>query len=258
MLEILGPAVFSMASESSVQPMSTAQTLVGIFFSPTRVFESFRERPRFLVAALIVLASIVFLSVLFLNRVGYERVIRSTIEASPQATTLTPELRERAIGLYLSPLGKAITYGKPIIATILGIVAGAAIYLLGSFLAKRTMHYKQALAVWTYASLPPTIITTLLGVLILFSRSAKDIDPMTRGTAIVRTNLSMLVDPSLHPMLAVALRSFDLFAFYGLFLAALGLRKTARIQLAISWTIVLVPWIIGLLFDLARAALLKS
>jgi amino acid transporter len=247
-----------MASESSVQPISTAQTLVGIFFSPARVFESFRERPRFLVAALIVLASIVFLSVLFLNRVGYERVIRSTIEASPQAATLTPELRERAIGLYLSPLGKAITYGKPIIATILGIAAGAAIYLLGSFLAKRTMHYKQALAVWTYSSLPPTIITTLLGVLILFSRSAKDIDPMTRGTAIVRTNLSMLVDPSLHPMLAVALRSFDLFAFYGLFLAALGLRKTARIQPAISWAIVLVPWIIGLLFDLARAALLKS
>lgn len=59
-------------------------------------------------------------------------------------------------------------------------------------------------------------------------------------------------------MLAVALSSFDLFAFYGLFLAALGLRKTARIQPAISWTIVLVPWIIGLLFHLARAALLKS
>jgi amino acid transporter len=246
-----------MASESSVQPMSTAQTLVGIFFSPARVFESFRERPRFLSAALIVLASTVFLSVLFLNRVGYERVIRSTIETSPQAATLTPEQRERGVGIYLSPLGRAITYGKPIIATILGIAAGAAIYLLGSFLAKRTMHYKQALAVWTYSSLPPTIITTLLGVLILFSRSAKDIDPMTRG-GIARTNLSVLVDPSLHPMLAVALRSFDLFAFYGLFLAALGLRKTARIQPAISWAIVLVPWVIGLLFQLARAALLKS
>jgi hypothetical protein len=46
-------------------------------------------------------------------------------------------------------------------------------------------------------------------------------------------------------VLATALGSLDLFALYGLFLAALGLRKVARLSSGSAWAIVLGLWLLG-------------
>lgn len=245
-----------MTNEAHASPMSTAQTLTGIFFRPRRVFESFRERPRFLVAGLIVIACTVFSSVLFLQRVGYENVIRTAVDSSPRAANLSPEQKERAIALYTGPIGKVITYGGPFIVTLLAFAAGAAIYLLGSMAARKMISYKQALAIWIYSSLPSVIITTLLSTLLLLLRSPKDIDitQVTKGVGLIHAHLGALVDSAMHPVLAAGLRPFDLLVFYGLFLAALGLRKIASLSAATAWAIVLALWMLGLLYHVVRAA----
>ena len=41
------------ASETDAATMSTPETLTGIFFEPSRVFEALRQRPRFLAAGII-------------------------------------------------------------------------------------------------------------------------------------------------------------------------------------------------------------
>jgi hypothetical protein len=232
--------------------MSTGETLTSIFFEPGRTFEALRERPRFLVAGLIILLAFMAYTVTLYQRLGYENIVRSAIESSPQAANMDSEQKERAIAMQTGPVFKAIGYASPLLGIVIFIAAGGGLYLLGSMAMARSVSYKQALAVWTYSSYPPTLIAMLLNIVLVFIKSPEDYDAVQAARrGLVRANLGLLVDPVAHPVLATALGSFDLLAFYGLFLAALGLRKVARLSSASAWTIVLIIWVLGVIMRIA-------
>jgi hypothetical protein len=231
--------------------MSTGETLTNIFFEPGRVFEALRARPRFLIAGLIILLSITAYTISLYQRVGYENFIRSTIESSPQSANMPPDQKERVIEMQSGPVFKAVNYASPLIGVAIFIALGGALYLLGTMAMARSISYKQALSVWTYSSFPPTVIGMLLNIVLVFIKSPDDIDPLQARRGLVRANLGLLMDPSAHPVLATALGSIDLLYFYGLFLAALGLRKVARLSSGSAWTIILIIWLIGVIFRIA-------
>ena len=81
----------------AAETMSTGQTLTGIFFEPGRVFESLRERPRFLAAGIICTIALLAFTTLYYQRVGFERLVTEEINSSPQAEQMTPEQKEQAI-----------------------------------------------------------------------------------------------------------------------------------------------------------------
>jgi hypothetical protein len=236
--------------------LSTTETLTGIFFEPGRVFESFRPRPRFLVAGLIIIAAVLTFTAIFYTRIGFEEVMRAAIEESPQAANMSPEQKEGAIRFWTSPIGKAVGYVSPIIALPVIFAAGAGLYLLGVMAMGKSTTYSRMLAVWVYSTLPPALIAMLLNIVLVFIKpveGAELVQASRRG--LVRANLAFLVSPTENPILATLLGAFDVFTFYGLFLAALGLHKVARISLGAGWGIVLTLWIIGLVVKLAFAAI---
>ena len=236
--------------------MSTGQTLTGIFFEPGRVFESLRERPRFLAAAIVCTIALLAFTTLFFQRVGYERMITEAIESSPRSEQMTPEQKEQAIRVQTSPVVKAIYYCSPIIVVALIIVVGAALYLLGSMLMGRQLRYKQALAVWTYASMPPIVVSMFLNIVLLFLKSPDDYDIVHASRrGLVQANLGLLIDSKASPVMGTFLSSIDLFAFYGLFLAALGLKKVGKMSSGAAWGIVLTIWIIGVIVRSALAGI---
>lgn len=239
------------------ETMSTGETLTSIFFEPGRVFEALRTRPRFLIAGLIILAALVLYTTLLYQHIGYENFIRSAIESSPQAANMSAEQKERAIAMQTGPAFRAFNHATPLIGGAIFIAAGGALYLLGAMAMARSISYKQALAVWTYSSFPPTVITTVLNLVLLFLKSPDDYDPVQAARrGLVRANLGLLVDQTAHPILATALGAFDLLSFYGLFLAAIGLRKVARLSSASAWGIILTIWLLGVLVRIAFSAIL--
>lgn len=230
-------------SEAPTGPeMSTPETLSNIFFEPGRVFEALRARPRFLVAGAIIIAVSMIFTILFFQRVGYENAMREAIEKSPRSSQMSPEQKEQALEIYQRPYVKAITYCTPIIGIALVFAIGAALYLLGTMAVGQRISYLQALSVWVYSSFPPFLISGLLSVLVLFLKSRDDIDPAQLRGGLVKADLSILVNEKASPVLAAMLGSIDLFAFYGLFLAALGLRKVAKLSPETAWGIVLTIW----------------
>jgi hypothetical protein len=236
--------------------LSTSETLTGIFFEPGRVFESFRPRPRFLVAGLIVLAAIMAYTTVFYSRVGFEEVMRAAIEESPQAANLSPEQKERGLQFWTGPIGKTIAFVSPVFAIPIAFAAGAALYLLGVMAMGKATTYSRALAVWVYSTMPPILIAMLLNIVLVFIKpveGAELVQASRRG--LVRANLSFLVNPAENPVIATLLGSFDVFIFYGLFLAALGLHKVARLSKGAAWGIVLALWIIGVVVKLAFSAI---
>lgn len=239
------------------ESMSLGETLTtGIFFEPSRTFEALRERPRFLVAGLLIIVLVSGLSTVFVNHVGLENIARARIEASSQTSQLTPEQKERAVEAQNQPFFRAITYAAPPIAITAAIAIGAAFYVLGVIALGKKFSYSQGLSVWTYSSLPPTFLSILVSFIVIFVKAPEDLDLVSTDRSFAHANLGILVDPSAHPIINVFLGSFDLFAFYGLFLAAVGIKRMSRLSSGGSWTIVITLWLIVILFRMIGAFLL--
>ncbi|HYG08903.1 MAG TPA: Yip1 family protein [Pyrinomonadaceae bacterium] len=235
-----------MAGETNA--MTTPQTLANIFFEPGRTFEALRERPRFLVAALITLVAFMAFYLAYIQRVGYENIINAEIETRAQSTEMSDEQKAAGRDIQLKPFVKAIRYGVPVIGIAVVLAAGAGIYLLGSMLMGKGISYKQALAVWTYSSLPPLVLVVIANLVLLLGNPPTGDAEIARGlNGLVHANPGILVDGAEQPVIATALGSLDLFAFYGLFLAALGLRKVARLSSGSAWAIVLGLWVLGVI-----------
>ena len=231
--------------------LSTGETLSGIFFDPARVFESFRPRPRFLVAAIIITVITLIFTFCFFQRAGYENVMRSALENGPRASSMSDEQKEKALEMYRNPILKGITYISPIFNLAFIFAAGGALYLLGVMAMGKSTTYSRTLAVWTYSALPPFLLSMLVSFVLLFLKSPDDLDITQMGRGLAHANLSFLVDSKANPVLSTLLGAFDVFKFYGLFLASLGLQKVAKLSSGSAWAIVLAIWLIGVVVAIA-------
>lgn len=251
------PAAPTRPAESDAPTMSTPETLGNIFFEPGRTFEALRARPRFLVAAVVAVVAFMAFYVTYMQRVGYDTVVDSEIEMARKAD---PNANEEGLAaaarVQKGAIVRNIRMWSPVIGIAVVFAAGAGLYLLGVSLMGGAMSYKQALAVWVYSSLPPLLVAVLLNFVLLFINPPEDAADIVRGTqqGLVRANPGALVDGSAHPLLATALGSLDILAFYGLFLAALGLRKVGRLKSGAAWTVVLALWGVKVIATLAIAA----
>jgi hypothetical protein len=238
--------------------MSTPETMGGIFFEPGRTFEALRARPRFLAVALLSLVLFMAFYLLYMTRIGYENVVNAGIEMQAQKADMTDEQKTAGRDIQLKPVVKAIRYFSPILVFAVIIAAGGAIYLLGAIAMGKRVSYKQALAVWVYSSFPPLAIAMLANVIILFVHppDPDDYSTVARGLGgLVHANPGAFMSSTANPTLVTALGAFDLFAFYGLFLAALGLRKVGRMSNGAAWGVVLALWLLGIILKLAISAL---
>lgn len=239
--------------------MSTPETLSGIFFEPGRTFEALRARPRFLVAALIAALAFMAFYWLYMSRVGYENIINAEMEVAAQTREMSEEDKARGRNVQMMSFVKATRYGAPLVVVVIIFAAGGAIYLLGALAMGKKISFRQALAVWTYSSLPPALLMMLTNLLLLFIKPPSGDGEIARGlNGLARANLGILTDPEASPILTTALSSFDLFSIYGLFLAALGLRKVARMSSGMAWTVALAPWLLGVLFRLLMSVFTKT
>jgi len=228
------------------ETMSTPATLSGVFFEPGRVFEALRVRPRFLIAGIILLLLTCSVVAVLYMRVDMGEVIREQMMKSPQAAQLSSEQIEQRVRI-----GKIV--GAVIFPALvpIGIAAGAALYLLGVMAFGGTISYKESLAVWVYSSLPPAVFATIIAVLVLFLKSPESIDP----NRLLVTNPGAFMGTDASPVLVTTLAQFDLLKLYGLFLAALGLRKVAKMSSGSAWGVVLSWYVIFAVLKISRAAI---
>ena len=251
------PPIPTRPAEPDAQAMSTPETLANIFFEPGRTFEALRARPRFLVAALVAVVAFMAFYVTYMQRVGYDAVVDAEIETARKADpNANEEQLAAAAGIQKGAVVRNVRMWSPVLGIAVVFAAGAGLYLLGASLMGGALSYKQALAVWVYSTWPPLVLTTVLNLLLLFLKPPEDAAEIVQGTqrGLVRANAGALVDGSAQPLLATALGSIDLLVFYGLFLAALGLRKVGRLKSGPAWTVVLVLWGIRVVATLVLAA----
>ncbi|HEV2762427.1 MAG TPA: Yip1 family protein [Pyrinomonadaceae bacterium] len=236
------------------ETMSTPETLSGIFFEPGRTFNALRARPRFLVAAALIVVSVMAFVFLLYNRVSYEQFVRQAIETNSRTADMPADEKEKIISMQTGPVFKAIAYVSPAVGITAFFFIGAALYLLGSMAMGTAMSYKQALSVWVYSSLPPALLMMVANIILLFLKSADDITPENAQRGLARANLGLLVNGAESPVLGTVLGLVDFFSIYGLVLAAVGVRKMTRLSSGASWAVVLIVWVVGAVLRVAMSA----
>jgi len=229
--------------------LSTGETLSGIFFEPGRVFDSLRARPRFLVAGLtLLILTTIVTGVLFL-RVDMGEYIREKMDKSPRAAELTEQQKETNVKV--GKIFAALTFP---VSVPIWIAAGAALYLLGAMAFGGSISYKSSLAVWVYSSLPPAILSTFVALCVLLLKAPDTIDP----EHLLVTNPGAFMGEGTAPMLTALLSQFDLLRFYGLFLAAIGLRKVGRLSSGAAWSIVIGFWLLAAVLKIVTSSIFRG
>lgn len=232
--------------ESAAETMSTGATLTGVFFEPGRVFEALRARPRFLVAGLILLLLTIGVTAVVYQRIDMGQYIREKMEKSSRGPEQTEQQKE--MGVKIGKIVGAVLIPASVPFTI---AAGAGLYLLGAMAFGGSITYRKSLTVWVYSSLPPAVLSTVVAVLVLFLKSPDTIDL----EHLLVTNPAAFMGPNSSPVLTALLSQFDLLRFYGLFLAALGLRKVGKMSSGAAWGVVISLWLIGAILKTCSAAI---
>lgn len=244
------------APEKEQPEMSEIGTVANVFFEPGRTFEDLRKKPRFIIAGLIVIVFITAFTFAFTAKIGpaaMKRFMAQQIDKSPQAAGLSPEQKNQSIELQMT-IQAVVRYALPVFI-IIGFLLGALIYWLGAKAMGGEMSYTQALSVWIYSSLPPTVVGILANFIVMFLKSADDMDIADSQRGLVHANPSFFIDSKAMPVVATLLSVLDLFQIWAWILAAIGLRKTGKLSSASAWTIVFVLALIGVAFRVFGAVM---
>lgn len=224
--------------------MSEVATLGNIFFEPGNTFEDLRRKPRFILAALIIIIGATAFQFMLNKKVGLENIVRARIESSSFTESLPKEKKEESIKQQSSPMFEAITYISVPVVILVSFLLGGLIYWLGANAMGGSAKILQSVSVWIYSSLPPTILWVFSNIIVLLIKSVDDIDLLTAQGGVLQANPGFFIDGKSQPVLAAVLSGIDLFAIYGLVLAAIGLQKIGKISAGSAWAIVLIMGLI--------------
>ena len=220
--------------------MSEAASLGNIFIEPGRVFDDMRRKPRFLLAGLIMVLAISLFNVLFIQRIGFEKLTRDRIESSPRSEQLSKEDKDKMIQMQSSKLIKGITYGVVPLGVIISFLLGGLIYWLGANAMGGSMTFLGGLSTWIYASFPPTLVTILANLLVLFLKPVNEISISAGQSGLIHANPSFFLNPKQMPVIASLLGNLDLFLIWGWILAVIGLQRVGKISSGAAWGITVI------------------
>ncbi len=226
-------------AEDATPQMSEAATLGSIFFEPGKTFEDLRRKPRFILASLLIIIASSVLLIATFEKIGFERIARERIESNPMTQQMSPQEKQKSIEMQTLPVVKYFTYGSIPVVTLISILLGGLIYWLGANAMGGTMTFLRGVAVWAYASLPPTLVYLLANLLVLFLKSTDEIEVAATRRGVVQASPAFFIDGKTMPVLHAVLGTFDLFFIWGWILAAIGLSITGKISKAAAWSIVL-------------------
>ena len=242
------------ADEIEQPKMSEIGTIFNIFLEPGKTFEDLRRKPRFIVAGLIMAVMFGVFAISFQKKLGEERY-RSFIieqnEKSPQFDSMNPAQKAQAVDFGLK-IQQFVPYVLPVILFI-GYFIGGLLYWLGLKAVGGSGKYLQSVSVFVYSSFPPFFTQMLANFVLLFIKSADDIDIADSQRGLLNANPTMFFNGKDTPVLTTLVSTLDLFAVWGVILAVIGLHKIGRISRGTAIALALVIHLIWITWRIVNA-----
>lgn len=260
---VIGLSFISKPETDGAERMSTPETLLNIFISPSEVFQNLRRHPRWLVAVLLAtLLSAVF-SNLFIHRLTAERIVNYSVDKTLEmpmvannadAVKSVNESRAQTIADTKNPVLKIAQLGSSFTGIVFLTAFLALVYFLFTLAMGGKIHYFQAFSVAAYAAFPIAVIKNVLGTVVLFLKDPSEIHPILGQNTMVQDNLGFLINPADSPALYILIASFSLLGFYWIFLNSTGLKNAGeRVTSTTAWSASLMIYVVGVCLGLGMA-----
>ena len=232
--------------------MGEVSRILNVFVSPKDAFRDIIERPRWYIP--LILISILSLVLIYCigQRIGWEHIVRQSIEQSSRASQLSPEQKEQQIAMG-AKIGSVIGYvqgaigpwlGAAVISLVLMFVANA---MLGT-----QLKFGQTMGITSYSFLTG-LVTIPLTILVMYLKNVDDFDIRNP----LMFNAGAFLNSETTPKWLTALAgSFDLFTFWTIALLAVGFSCAGRkISFSKALTAVLIPWAVWVILKTGWTAL---
>jgi hypothetical protein len=232
---------------------SFAQRFGGIFFSPTEAFRAIVRAPDILppLVALLVLSVVTW--EVILHKIGVAQIIRSQLETSGRASSMTPEQMQQAItqgAKYVPIFGRVIALlGIPIFLLIVALVGLA----LMKAIFGQQLSFKTAYSIASYAELPAILGYLLVIIMVLFG------DPATFNLANpAPVNLGFFLSAAAVPKsLYTAATSVNVFSFWVMALLGIGFSEAVgrKVRARTIFLCFFTLWVLWVLLRMGLAAI---
>ena len=209
--------------------------LIDMFIEPAKAWQQQKERPTFLLPAVLVALAVAVPAVLYFLRVDPEWFSNYQLQAMAQEMT-SAEIEQAKAFMPGAQATAWITGISSLVMLVIVFAIMAAYYLLAGKVAGHAVSYRHGLSLSTWASVP----LLLAGIVSLFGIYTSS--PQTPYTSLQLLNVDpLLVDlPLDHPWSTLA-KSFSLLNFWVWFLAALGWKTWFRSGWGQAIFVVLLP-----------------
>lgn len=233
---------------------SEAGRLTGVFFSPGAVFADIAAAGRWYVAMALLIVFSTAAASLMVSRVGYDQMIRNAMENNERVQQLSAEQKEKAIEAQRKFMPIAVRVG-PLVGIALGlaVIAGALLFTF-RFLLDAELSFKQTLNICCYASLPPSLVSTLMMIAVLYMKPPTEFDPQTAAGFSVASFLPADTSAWLKSLTG----SLDLFTFWTMALMAIGFSAfvgAKKMPFGRALTGIVVPWLVWVVGKVAFASI---
>jgi hypothetical protein len=216
--------VIAKPADADTPAQSFPERLMGIFISPAETLADVARKPGFLAPLILGVLGTIAVTETMLWKIGMERIVRTSIEQSSRASSMSPEQMDQAvhqgarIGAIFAHIGAIV--GAPIFLLIL---AGLGLLIVNLIFGAQ-MKFKTVFSLICYANLVSLLGSLMAVAVILFG----DPDRFNAQNP-VPTNVGFFLNSRevSKPLYAMA-SSADIFTIWLLILVAVGLAEGAR------------------------------
>lgn len=249
--------------DSSEEPLSTAQTVTGVFFEPTRVFRNLRVHPRWGVAFIIIAVLSAVYSYAFVRRVTPERIVNFSMDKLGESGFIPPQAVEQQRQVQLAeaknPINQVMRLFSATVAIFVKYCVFAGLVLLGVLVFGGRMNFWQSFSAVLYVVLPWIVIQKVLSIGLLYLKSPDDIHPILNQETLVQDNLSILVSAAEHPVLFALLSVIGVLWIYWIWLMAKGIQHTGtKVSGSAAWGVTITLTVLMVVVGVTLAALFSS
>ncbi len=235
--------------ERPPQELSALDRLVGVFFSPRKVFEYLRVKPDIWLP--LILIALITIGVSFSV---YDIALDQQIEKIEQNDRIPDEQKD----LILNRIEESRSGTKRIVSnlviapvsTILGYLIVAAFFLfLGNIILGGKASFAQVFSVYLYAQLIPVILGSIVKTPIWVSQQSLS----------ATTSLSALLPADMaNSMLYRLLSNFDIFTIWFLIVFSLGFAVVYRFSQLKGYLAVFISWLLFIFAKIGVASFFAS
>ncbi len=220
--------------------------IVGVIFSPKATFGSISKRPTWLLPVILLCLAQMAVVAVYGQRVGWRGMLEKQLSSNDRFQQLPAAQQQEQIDTVMKYVSK-IAYAQVIIGPFLAVFAIAGIFwLIFNVAAGAKFGYQVSLGVVSYA-LVPTILASLLGVLIICVKDPSTVDLQN----LVASNAGAFLSSD-SPKWLRPLRLVDVFLFWEMILLAMGFAVAAPKKLSTGsafawifglWAIIVLCWV---------------